>query len=121
MPFETTDTALISDRLYNKIQGVVIQEKIHPESKPIRNPAFALQEDENGWTALVNLDTPAGIALNTTGFLVWQKIDGVRTVAEIFAEIKEHFFDAPPTIEEDLLAILEVLQEAGLIGFEVEI
>ena len=80
-----------------------------------------MREAEQGWTALVNLDISAGVALNETGLLVWQKIDGERTVAEIIAEIKEHFADTPPTIEEDMLAILETLREAGLIGFEVKI
>ncbi len=97
------------------------QEKIDLTSQPMGNPAYALREDGKGWTALVNLDVPAGIALNATGLLVWQKIDGVRTVAEIITEIKEHFFNAPPNIEEDLLAILKIFRQAGLIGFEVNV
>lgn len=80
-----------------------------------------MRESEQGWTALVNLDNAAGVALNETGFLLWQRIDGERTVAEIIEEIKEYFADAPPTVAEDMLAVLETLRDAGLIGFEVKI
>jgi len=90
-------------------------------SRPIGNPAYAMREAEEGWTTLVNLDTAAGVALNETGFLLWQKIDGERTVAEIIGEIKGYFADAPPTVAEDMLAVLETLHDAGLIGFEVKI
>ena len=80
-----------------------------------------MRESEEGWTALVNLDSAAGVALNETGFLLWQKINGERTVAEIIEDIKEYFADAPPTVAEDMLAVLETLRDAGLIGFEVKI
>ena len=99
----------------------MMQEKIVLASKPIANPAYASREDELGWTALVNLDIAAGVALNETGLLVWQTIDGTKTMADIIAEVKKHFSDAPPTIEQDLLAILETLRDAGLIGFEVNL
>ena len=95
--------------------------EVHPDSRPIRNPAYALQKDKQGWTALVNLDSACGVALNETGLLVWKTIDGTRTVAEIILEIKDQFSDTPPTIDEDMMAILEVLQDAGLIGFEVNV
>ena len=94
---------------------------IRPGFKPIRNPAHAIREAEQGWTTLVNLDRAFGVALNETGLFIWQRIDGRRTVAEIINEIKEYFPDAPPTVEEDSLALLEMLRQAGLIGFEVKI
>ncbi len=91
------------------------------DSRPVGNPAFARQDDAEGWTALVNLDRPAGVALNATGMMVWDGIDGKRTVAEIITELRDRFADAPPTLSEDVLAILEILREVGLIGYEVEL
>ena len=96
-------------------------EEIRPDLRPICNPAHAMREAEQGWTTLVNLDRAMGIALNETGLFIWQKIDGKRTVSEIIAEIKAYFSDAPPSVEEDSLALLETLRDAGLIGFEVKI
>ena len=52
------------------------------DSQPIANPAYALREDEQGWTALVNLDNAAGVALNETALLVWKAVDGTRTAAQ---------------------------------------
>jgi len=95
--------------------------EIDLDSRPIRNPAYALQEGSCGWAALVNLDTPAGVAVNATGLLIWRRIDGIRTVREIIREIKGFFADAPPALGDDVLAILDVLLEAGLIGYEVNI
>lgn len=95
--------------------------EIHPDLQPICNPAHVMREAEQGWTTLVNLDSAFGVALNETGLFIWQKIDGRRTVSEIIEEIKEHFSDAPPSVEEDSLALLETLRHAGLIGFEVKI
>jgi hypothetical protein len=95
--------------------------EIHPDLTPIRNPAHALREAREGWTTLVNLDNAAGIALNETGMMLWKNIDSRRTVAEIIAQSKECFIDAPPTVGEDMLVVLQALWDAGLIGFEVKI
>ncbi len=96
-------------------------DEIDLDSRPIRNPEYALQEGSCGWAALVNLDIPAGVALNAAGLLVWRMIDGKRTTGEIIGEIKGCFADSPPTLEGDVLAILDVLLGAGLIGYEVRI
>ena len=90
-------------------------------SRPIGNPAYALQKDDSGWTTLVNLDVASGVALNQTGMIVWKAVNGKRTVAEIVAKVKDRFSDASASIGGDVLTILQTLQEAGLIGFEVEL
>ena len=94
-------------------------EEINLDFRPIGNPAYALQEDGSGWGALVNLDIPAGVALNETGLMIWRAIDGVRKVRDIIDEINVRFADAPPTLKDDVLAILGILQDTGLIGYEV--
>jgi hypothetical protein len=91
------------------------------ESVPIANPDCVFREDASGWTALVNLDNASGIALNETGLLVWNTVDGQRTAARIIEEVKNHFTDAPASVGEDVLAILQTLLDAGLLGFEVKV
>jgi hypothetical protein len=71
-----------------------------------------------GEAVLVNLDTAASLALNATGFLVWQLVDGQRTVEQIIAAVQRHFRDVPGTAADDVIALLEILAENGFIGFE---
>jgi hypothetical protein len=89
------------------------------QDRPIRNPDHALREADQGWTVLVNLDSAAAVALNETGMLLWHGISGSATIAEILDAVKNHFTDAPPNAEKDMMDVLETLQDAGLIGLEV--
>jgi len=100
---------------------MAIFNKITMESRPIGNPAYAVHEDACGWTALVNLDLATGIALNETGLMVWRAVDGKRTAEEIIAKVKDCFCDVPSSIGEDVMAVLAVLNETGLVGFEVAV
>ncbi len=91
------------------------------DSLPVGNPAYALQEDAGGWAVIVNLDVPTGLALNSTGLLIWRLVNGVRTVGDIIEETAKCFIDAPPTLEDDVRAILDILLDTGLIGYEVNL
>lgn len=86
---------------------------------PIRNPDHAFREADEDWTVLVNLDSADAVALNETGMLLWKSINGSATVGQIIEDVKKHFTDTPPDAEEDMLAVLGTLRDAGLIGFEV--
>ncbi|MBN2202465.1 PqqD family protein [bacterium] len=90
------------------------------EDRPIRNPDHALREADRGWTVLVNLDNAASVALNETGMLLWRAVDGSATVGEIIGAARGHFEDTPAGAGDDMLAVLETLHAAGLIGFEVK-
>lgn len=89
-----------------------------PSDKPVPNPSAIFQETGDGWAVLVNLDTARSLALNPSGIVVWQLIDGQRTVQEITASVKRHFRDAPPRVTDDVTALLDILAEEGMIGFE---
>ena len=86
--------------------------------KPVANPSAIFQETGDGWAVLVNLDTARSLALNPSGILVWQLIDGQRSVHEIVADVKRHFRDAPPTVTDDVTTLLNILIEEGMAGFE---
>jgi hypothetical protein len=86
--------------------------------RPVANPSAIFQETGDGWAVLVNLDTARSLALNPSGILVWQLVDGQRSVREITAGVKRHFRDAPPRVADDVTALLDILAEEGMIGFE---
>lgn len=54
------------------------------------------------------------LTLNPTAALVWECCDGEHRLADIVAEVRE-VFPAIPTIEQDVLAVLRDLYEAGVI------
>jgi hypothetical protein len=88
--------------------------------KPVPNPSAVFQETGDGWAVLVNLDTARSVALNPSGILVWQLIDGQRSLHEIVAGVERHFRDTPPSVADDVTALLDILVEEGMIGFEWE-
>ena len=86
--------------------------------KPRTNPAVVHHEAPGGEVVMVNLDTAASLLLNRTGYLVWQLVDGRRTVAQIVDAVRRRFPDAPPEVVDDVRHLLEILVEDGFIGFE---
>lgn len=91
---------------------------MEPSDKPVPNPSAVFQETGDGWAVLVNLDTARSIALNPTGILVWQLANGQRSIREIVDGIERHFRDTPPNVADDVTALLDILVEEGMIGFE---
>ncbi len=85
--------------------------------RPVRNPETILEPCQGGWAVLVNLDTAGAVALNPTALLVWQLVDGRRTIAGIAAEVATRFRDVPPHLVDDVAALLTGLSEEGLVGY----
>jgi hypothetical protein len=94
------------------------QSNIKQAAIPLANPAAICRALPGGEAVLVNMDTAGSLALNHTGFAVWQLVDGRRTVAEIIAAVSRQFSDAPANVAEDVVALLEELAADGFIGFE---
>jgi hypothetical protein len=86
---------------------------------PIPNPDAVRQPGEDGWTLLVNTDTAGAMAVNRTGDLVWQLVDGRRTQAEIVAAVRASFPDAPDTLDGDVRELLAKLADEGFVGREI--
>ena len=86
---------------------------------PHPNPAVVYHEDPGGEVVMVNLDTGASLVLNPTGFMVWQMVDGRRTIAQIVATMYERFPDAPPEVDEDVGQLMAIWVEDGFVGFEL--
>ncbi len=86
---------------------------------PIPNPTSFFKEDHDGWGVLVNMDTAASVALNHTGTMIWKLIDGKRSSRDIALAFMKNFQEAPHSVCEDVMALLDSLAEDGLIGYEV--
>ena len=87
-------------------------------AKPQINPAVLQRKELDGEVVLVNLDTAATLAINQTGFFIWQLVDGLRTVEQIVTAMRKQFPDAPPDLVKDVSDLLDILAEDGFIGFE---
>ena len=86
---------------------------------PVANPAVVSRDGLDDGRVMVNCDTGAAIALNPTGALVWNLIDGRRTPEEIIDAVRRHFSNAPETVSDDVVLLLATLSEDGFIGYEV--
>lgn len=78
--------------------------------KPAISPSVASREASDGEVILVNLETTASLVLkNPTAVLIWQLVDGQRTVKEIVAAVLQECPDAPPTARDDIIETLDLL------------
>ena len=87
--------------------------------KPVRNPAITSRKALDGAVILVNLETSASLALkNPTAVLLWQLVDGQRTVQDIVAAVRQACPDAPPTAGNDISKTLDLLAARAFIRLE---
>ncbi len=85
---------------------------------PMANPAVILRETSSGDAVLVNTDTATSIALNSTGFVIWQQVDGIKTVEQIIAVTHKRFSEVPHALDEDIKKMMKIFEEDGFIGFQ---
>lgn len=81
-----------------------------------RNPDVVARElAESDGAVLLNLETGAYHGLNPTGMVIWDSIDGVRTLAQLVDEARERFPEAPETLRTDVVRFLEGALERDLV------
>jgi hypothetical protein len=85
---------------------------------PFANPTAIFRAGSDGWAVLVNTDTAGSVALDAAGIVVWKLIDGRRSAEAIVAAVRRHFRDAPDTVADDVVSLLDTLAEEGLVGYE---
>ena len=54
--------------------------------------------------------------LNETGAAVWEKIDGAKKLSDIITDIRAEYENEGEQIENDVMAFVNEMMEAGLIG-----
>ena len=87
---------------------------------PVMNPAVVSRGGLDDGMVLVNCDTGTALAVNRTGALVWNLIDGRRNPEEIAEAVRRNFHNPPDTVNDDVAALLTTLAEDGFIGYEIK-
>lgn len=64
---------------------------------------------------LLHLQTGAYHGMNSVGMLVWELIDGERTVADLTAAMRQRVPESPPELADDIVRFLERALERGLV------
>lgn len=64
---------------------------------------------------LLHLETGAYHGLNQVGYLVWNAIDGTRTVGEIVELVRTQVLDPPAELDDEVRQFLEGARDRGLL------
>ena len=88
---------------------------------PLKNPAVLSRNTFDGNFLLVNGDTGTSLALNMSGKVIWDLIDGKRTEAEIIAQVSTNFQNVPDSVTEDVTSLISTLTDEGFIGYEINV
>jgi SynChlorMet cassette protein ScmD len=93
---------------------------MNPTDRPIANPVVVLREEFDDWAVLFNPDTADAVGTNPVGVVVWKRMDGKRSLADIVSEIEDRFDDTPDTAFREIAAFVNTLAEHGFVGLELE-
>jgi hypothetical protein len=89
---------------------------VHSDAKIRRNPNVVARElggDEGG--VLLHLESGAYHGVNQVGLLIWELVDGERTVAEVIDAVRSRVVDGPPELEGDVAGFLGRVLERDLV------
>lgn len=88
---------------------------ITPDGSPTRTEASAVRRNDDD--GAVTVRTPSGelVELNSTAAALWDLCDGGTTVREIIDAATTLFAGSPGSIERDIVATLDRLEDQGLI------
>lgn len=81
----------------------------------LKHSERALIQRAESTLVLLDLDTGEYYALNEVGGRVWELCDGVRSVSEVMATIRDEYEAPAETIEADVLEVLGELTDEGLL------
>lgn len=87
-----------------------------PNSKVDKNgDVVARALADGGGGVLLHLESGAYHGVNQVGLIVWELIDGERTVAQLVDETRARVADPPPEIDRDVMGFLARAAELDLI------
>ncbi len=84
--------------------------------KPIVNPLVVLREEFDDWAVLFNPDTADAVGVNPIGVVVWKKMDGKRTLAELVNKVRASFTEVPDSVNDEVNAFVDDLAQKGFVG-----
>jgi hypothetical protein len=81
-----------------------------------RNPQVVARELGGAEGAvLLHLESGAYHGLNPVGLLIWELVDGERTVADIIDAVRVQIADPPPQVDEDVVSFVESAVQRNLL------
>jgi len=89
---------------------------IDPTAAPAKNENVAfrrLAEGEGG--VLLHLESGEYHGINEVGCLIWELLDGDRTIDRLVVAVGEGVEDPPVDLADQVIAFLDSLRERGLI------
>jgi hypothetical protein len=90
-----------------------------PESKVSQNDQVVARElspAEGG--VLLHLESAQYHGVNPIGLLIWELLDGQRTVREVIDAVRDRVQDPPPQLESDVMQFLTEVHERNLVVVE---
>lgn len=102
-----------------EIMNVFMNFDFRSGRKPVPNPSVLSRPTLDDSIVLVNGDNGAFLALNNSGKVIWNLIDGKLTEAEIIACVCKDFQNVPDTVTDDVTSLIATLSEEGFIGYEM--
>jgi hypothetical protein len=90
-----------------------------PESKVRQNDQVVARElspTEGG--VLLHLESAQYHGVNPVGLLIWELLDGQRTVREVIDAVRDRVQDPPPQLESDVMQFLTDVHERNLVAVE---
>jgi hypothetical protein len=92
---------------------------IVPESKVRQSPDVVARElSPTDGGVLLHLNTAQYHGVNPIGLLIWELLDGERTVSDVVEAVRARVQDAPPQLEGEVVEFLNDVHERGLVVVE---
>jgi Coenzyme PQQ synthesis protein D (PqqD) len=89
---------------------------IEPSSRLVRNENVAfrrLAAGEGG--VLLHLESGEYHGINEVGCLIWELLDGERTVEAVAVALQDDIEDPPPDLVDEVIVFLDSLRARGLV------
>jgi hypothetical protein len=99
---------------FDQIDG--IQMHMVQQSVPARNPQVVDSRLAGGQAVLLHLVSGAYHELNSVGAAIWERVDGLRTEAEIAEEVRRLVEDPPDDLEAVITDFLAEMRKRDLVS-----
>jgi len=86
--------------------------------KPIANPMLVFRDEFDDWSILFDPDRGDSFGLNPVSAFIWKRLDGTRTIRDIYTDLLANCDDVPDTAENDIAAFVAELIKKGYAGTE---
>ena len=83
---------------------------------PVKNPRIVDCGLTEGEVVLLHLESGAYHELNAMGAVIWELLDGERSIPQIARDVRERLDDPPDDLEEIVTGFVDDLRERDLVA-----